>query len=119
MSRTQSRSDIENAVTHGGADAGLYLRVATAFLLAAAQVADGAVEQRHDAGVADAHPAAGGHSGAGALAGVEQGGGSVDLDGLAGPGEGDLPGLAVDRQVRGEAFDGQPLVCALASPQPL
>src|SRR4051812_46615228 len=73
------RSDVEHAVADGGADAGLHLDVAGGLagagqLVAGPQVADGAGDQRDDAGVADAHPATGGHDVAGRFAGFEQGG---------------------------------------------
>ena len=78
----------------GGGDAGLDLLVRLGVLVAVAQVADRARDEGERAGVADAHPAAVGHADAGLLAGLEHGGGAVDLDGLAGVLERDRAALA-------------------------
>ena len=78
----------------GCGDAGLDLDVVAGSGggdVAGAQVAHGALPQRHDAAEADAHPAPRGHQHAGGLAGVEQRLGAVGCHDGAGLGEGDVP----------------------------
>src|SRR6478672_1528446 len=103
--------DVERAVTDGGGDAGLHLLVGLSVLVAVAQVADRARDQGDRAGVADAHAAAVGHPDACLLAGLEDGGGAVDLDLLAGVAEGQRPALAaLSPELEGEALDVQPVL---------
>src|SRR6478752_9312772 len=63
--------DVEGAVADRDGHAGLHLFVGLGELVAVAQVADGARDERQRAGVADAHPAAVRHADAGTLAGLE------------------------------------------------
>src|SRR3954471_11008272 len=73
-------SDAEDAVAGRGGDAGLDA-VAFDVYGAIAQVADGAGDQRDDAGLADTHPASERHLHADLLAGLEQRRRAVDLGG--------------------------------------
>ncbi len=77
--------------------------------LAGAQVADLAGEQGDEAALADAHAAAAGHDDAGVLAGLEDGGGAVDLDLAVGGLEGDQAALAAGpvEEHGGEPLDAQ------------
>src|SRR5215207_523379 len=93
------RLDVERAVAHGGRDAGLHRLVGRVELVAVAQVAHLALHEGQRAGVADAHPAAEGHPDPGFLTSLEDGGGTVGLDGLAGVAERDraaLPAVAAE-----------------------
>src|SRR3954447_11281248 len=87
-------SDVERAVADGGGDAGLHGLVGLPELVAAAQVADRAVDEGQRAGVADAHPAAVRHADAGLLARLQDGGGAVGVDRLPAVLEGDRAAFA-------------------------
>ena len=66
------------------------------------------LDEGERAGVADAHPAAVGHADAGLLAGLQDGGGAVGLDGLVGVAEGDRAALAaVAAELEGEPLEVQ------------
>src|SRR3954470_20987165 len=77
-------SDVQGDVAACRGDAGLDRLVGVLVLLTVAQVLDATGRHGDRAGVADADPAAVGHPHAGLLAGLEDRGGPVDLDLLAG-----------------------------------
>src|SRR3954452_4677973 len=100
-------SDVQGAVADGGGDAGLHGLVRLPELVAAAQVADRALDQTQGAGVADAHPATEGHPDAGLLTGLQDRGGAVGIDRLPGVLERDRATLTVALEIEREPFQVQ------------
>src|SRR3954451_7008636 len=105
-------SDVEDAVARRSGDARLDRLIRFAAVGAVTKVSDNALDQRHDAGVADAHPAAVRHLDPGVLPRLHERRGTVDVDLDVGLGEPDVPALtAVTADLRTrEALDMQALL---------